>query len=106
MSDSSVMSAQDKPSGAKVWVTASRPATLLACVVPVMVGSAMAAATGSFRWDVVLVALASAGMIQIGTNLYNDYADFERGTHAWCGSRQCVRWQGHLLQMPDHAFLW
>ncbi len=79
MSDSSVMSAQDKPSGAKVWVTASRPATLLACVVPVMVGSAMAAATGAFRWDVVLVALASAGMIQIGTNLYNDYADFERG---------------------------
>lgn len=70
---------EESPGGLKVWLSASRPATLLACVVPVMVGSALAAADDALRWDVVLVALASAGMIQIGTNFYNDYADFERG---------------------------
>ena len=44
-----------------------------------MVGTALAAAQGAMRLDVALFALASAGMIQIGTNLDDDHADFERG---------------------------
>ncbi len=70
---------EPRPSGPMVWVRAARPATLLACAVPVLVGSALAASAGRLRLDAALFALASAGMIQIGTNLYNDYEDFRRG---------------------------
>jgi 1,4-dihydroxy-2-naphthoate octaprenyltransferase len=70
---------EGRPSALKVWVLASRPATLLACVVPVMVGTALAGAAGALRWDAALVALVCSGLIQIGTNLYNDYADFKKG---------------------------
>ncbi len=68
-----------RPSTWRVWILATRPATLLACVVPVVVGTALAAAAGMLRVDAALAALCSAGFIQIGTNLFNDYADFKRG---------------------------
>jgi 1,4-dihydroxy-2-naphthoate octaprenyltransferase len=52
---------------------------LLACAVPVLVGAALAQAQGSFKLWPVLAALVCAGLLQIGTNLYNDYADFKKG---------------------------
>jgi 1,4-dihydroxy-2-naphthoate octaprenyltransferase len=49
-------------------------------VVPVLVGLALARRTGvSLDWIVALLTLAAAVLIQIGTNLYNDVGDFERG---------------------------
>jgi 1,4-dihydroxy-2-naphthoate octaprenyltransferase len=67
---------------------AARPKTLTAAAVPVMVGTALAAAVGNdVRWDLAAAALAGAGAIQIGTNLYNDLLDHERGadTHGRLG---------------------
>lgn len=59
---------------------AARPKTLTAALVPVMVGTALARAAGSaVRWDLAGFALLGAGAIQIGTNLYNDLLDHERG---------------------------
>lgn len=69
----------ERPSQVKAWLLASRPATLLACAVPVLVGTAMAARDGVLRLDAAAVALLCSGLIQIGTNLYNDYADFKKG---------------------------
>lgn len=63
----------------KVWLLAARPATLPAAVVPVLVGSAAAAAAGSFRPWVMVAALVASLLIQIGTNLANDYFDFQKG---------------------------
>ncbi|MEO8604468.1 MAG: 1,4-dihydroxy-2-naphthoate polyprenyltransferase [bacterium] len=63
----------------KAWVLAIRPATLTAAVAPVLVGSALAARQGSFHLGLALAALLGALLIQIGTNLTNDVADFERG---------------------------
>lgn len=63
----------------RVWWLAIRPRTLTAAVVPVAVGSALAARAGSFRALPALAALAGALLIQIGTNLANDAEDFERG---------------------------
>lgn len=68
-----------RPSTLKVWLAATRPATLLACAVPVLVGAALAQAQGRFKLWPVLAALVCAGLLQIGTNLYNDYADFKKG---------------------------
>lgn len=64
-----------------VWWAAIRPRTLGMAVAPVMVGAALAFATvGRVDGAVLLATLACALLIQIGTNLYNDAVDFERGT--------------------------
>ena len=65
---------------AVAWVLAARPKTLPAASAPVLLGSACAAAAGGFRLHPALAALLGALLIQIGTNLWNDVADFERGT--------------------------
>src|SRR5690606_17709213 len=62
------------------WLLAARPKTLPAAAAPVVAGSACAAAAGGFRPLPALAALAGALLIQIGTNFWNDVADFERGT--------------------------
>jgi 1,4-dihydroxy-2-naphthoate octaprenyltransferase len=61
------------------WVLAARPATLPAAAAAVVVGSALAAADGVFRWDAFLVTLFAAVAIQVGVNYANDLADAEKG---------------------------
>src|SRR6476620_7638177 len=62
------------------WIMAARPRTLSLSVTPVLVGTAMAwAAEGEVPWLPVLAALVSSVFIQLGTNIHNDAADFERG---------------------------
>jgi 1,4-dihydroxy-2-naphthoate polyprenyltransferase len=60
-------------------VRASRPQTLAAALVPVLVGAALAYQDDLLRWDTTLVALFCAFGIQIGTNFANDYFDFKKG---------------------------
>ncbi len=68
------------PSGWRVWWTATRPRTLSIAATPVLVGSALAVAEGAApAWFAMLTALACAVLIQVGTNLHNDAADFECG---------------------------
>ena len=65
---------------ARAWLLASRPATLPAAAVPVIVGAGAALSqTGRILPLVLAVTLASALLIQIGTNFANDYSDFHRG---------------------------
>jgi 1,4-dihydroxy-2-naphthoate octaprenyltransferase len=61
------------------WIGAARLRTLPAAVVPVVVGTACAAATGRVAWGAALAALGGALAIQIGTNFANDVFDAERG---------------------------
>jgi 1,4-dihydroxy-2-naphthoate octaprenyltransferase len=63
----------------KAWVMASRPKTLTAAAVPVFVGTAVAWQAGVFALWPALAALLGAFLIQIGTNLANDYFDHEKG---------------------------
>ena len=65
--------------GLSAWVLASRPKTLLAALVPVLVGSAIAWRDGAFDPLRALVVVAGSVLIQVGTNFYNDYADFGLG---------------------------
>jgi len=58
---------------------AARPRTLPAAIAPVLVGTALAIRNGPFHPLVFLAALAGAVLIQIGTNLSNDYSDARRG---------------------------
>jgi 1,4-dihydroxy-2-naphthoate octaprenyltransferase len=67
-------------SPARAWLLASRPATLPAAAVPVLVGTAVAIMQGArFRPLVFAATLVSALLIQVGTNFANDYSDFHRG---------------------------
>ncbi len=68
-----------KPSTAGAWILATRPRTLVAGAVPVVVGSALAYRDRLFQWPVAMAALLGALCIQVGTNLTNDYFDFKRG---------------------------
>lgn len=63
----------------KTWVMAIRPKTLTAALVPVAVGTGLAFGAGVGRWLPALAALLGALLIQIGTNLTNDYYDFKKG---------------------------
>ena len=64
---------------AQAWVLAARPRTLSAAAAPVVAGTGFAAADGVFAQMPALAALAGALLIQIATNLANDYYDFKKG---------------------------
>jgi 1,4-dihydroxy-2-naphthoate octaprenyltransferase len=58
---------------------AARPRTLPAAVAPVLVGTSLAIRYGTFHPLAFVAALLGAMLIQIGTNLSNDYSDARRG---------------------------
>ena len=64
------------------WIEASRPKTLVASFVPVLVGSKGVLFTKCKNLDVILVLLGCflfSGLVQIATNLANDYFDSVKG---------------------------
>jgi len=63
----------------KIWIMAFRPKTLTAAISPVLIGTAMAFGDGVHHFSAAFVCLFAALMIQIGTNLANDYFDFKKG---------------------------
>jgi len=73
-------SAVEKPSKIESWLLASRPRTLLAAVVPVMVGSSLAISQNKFTLILSLIALLCSILIQVGTNFTNDLYDYLKGT--------------------------
>ncbi len=64
------------------WFLALRPKTLPAAIAPVVIGTAMAFGDGVEHWPSACYALAVALLMQIGTNLANDYFDFKKGADA------------------------
>ena len=65
---------------ARDWIAGARPRTLPAAIVPVVVGSAVAAGYGRFVWWRAALALVVALALQVGVNYANDYSDGVRGT--------------------------
>ena len=83
------------------WILASRPKTLPAAISPVLMGTTMAFTDGGVHWLSAFLALFGALMIQIGTNLANDYFDHKHGkdTHERLGPMRVT--QAGLVS--DHA---
>lgn len=64
-----------------LWLAGVRPRTLVAAIVPVVVGAATAVGESSeTQWWRAIGALVVALALQIGVNLANDYSDGIRGT--------------------------
>jgi 1,4-dihydroxy-2-naphthoate octaprenyltransferase len=78
---------------AGVVLAAIRPRTLTAAFAPVAVATAYAAANGVARYGLAFACLVSALLIQIGTNLANDYYDFKKGadTHERVGPQRVTQ---------------
>jgi 1,4-dihydroxy-2-naphthoate polyprenyltransferase len=62
----------------KLWFAASRPVSFTAAVVPVVVGSLLAAEY-SFSWWKAVLAVVGSVLILAGTNFVNDYYDHVKG---------------------------
>ena len=67
------------PGSRAAWVLAARPKTLPVSIGPVLIGSAVAFAEGSFAPAAAVAAGLGALFLQIGSNLANDVFDFEKG---------------------------
>ena len=65
---------------AREWLAGTRPRTLPAAVVPVLIGSGVAFGYGRFSWWRALLALVVALALQVGVNFANDYSDGIRGS--------------------------
>lgn len=63
----------------KIWLASFRPKTLTASIAPVLIGAALAFKDGQIDPLVLALTFAAALLIQIGTNLANDYYDFLKG---------------------------
>ena len=67
----------------RIWLMAARPRTLPAAIAPVLVGTALAQELYNvFRPGAFVAALLGSILIQVGTNLSNDYSDARRGADA------------------------
>jgi 1,4-dihydroxy-2-naphthoate polyprenyltransferase len=73
------MPRESPPHAVAAWFSALRPKTLPAVATPVLVGSAYAYDVGAFNPVPATAALAGALLIQIGTNLANDFYDHHKG---------------------------
>lgn len=65
--------------GFQVYWQMTRPHTLTAAFVPVLLGSALALKYGQIRFGLFFAMLIASLFIQIATNLFNEYYDFKRG---------------------------
>ncbi|NVL90386.1 MAG: 1,4-dihydroxy-2-naphthoate polyprenyltransferase [Desulfobacterales bacterium] len=74
-----MQNANSKIARLNIWILAARPKTLWAAVSPVIIGTAMACEAGAAAWLPATAAVFGAVMIQIGTNLANDYCDYKKG---------------------------
>ncbi|MDD1782094.1 1,4-dihydroxy-2-naphthoate polyprenyltransferase [Enterovibrio sp. ZSDZ35] len=64
----------------KIWLEAARPKTLPLAIACILSGSAVAAQTSAFSLSITLLALVTALLLQILSNLANDYGDAVKGT--------------------------
>src|SRR5579864_3140540 len=92
------------PRTARMWVQAVRPFSFTASIVPVLLGTGMAAAQGMLNPGLLVLTLLGAVAIQGAANLFSDYFDYCDGhdtPESFGGSGVLIR---GILQ-PSEVFL-
>lgn len=74
----STTTAQEISTGKLIWQM-TRPHTLTATFVPVILGTVMALNQYTFKLDMFLSMMLAGLALQIATNLFNEYYDFKKG---------------------------
>ncbi|WP_443090829.1 1,4-dihydroxy-2-naphthoate polyprenyltransferase [Basfia succiniciproducens] len=67
-------------SALKTWFETARPKTLPLALAIIFTGSAVAYWFGNFDWQITLLCLLTATLLQILSNFANDYGDFQKGS--------------------------
>jgi 1,4-dihydroxy-2-naphthoate octaprenyltransferase len=62
------------------WFKAFRLRTLPLALSSIVMGSGLAVFVGKYSWTVILLAILTTILLQILSNLANDYGDFQKGT--------------------------
>lgn len=65
--------------GFQVWWQLTRPHTLTASFVPVLLGTALALKNGSIHFGLFFAMLLASLLIQAATNMFNEFYDYKRG---------------------------
>jgi 1,4-dihydroxy-2-naphthoate polyprenyltransferase len=65
--------------GWKIWWQLTRPHTLTAAFVPVLLGTVLALQYTDVKISLFLAMLAASLLIQAATNMFNEYYDYKRG---------------------------
>ncbi|WP_066063213.1 1,4-dihydroxy-2-naphthoate polyprenyltransferase [Neobacillus soli] len=65
--------------GFQVWWKMTRPHTLTASFVPVLLGTALALKNGKIHISLFIAMLIASMLIQAATNMFNEYFDYKRG---------------------------
>jgi 1,4-dihydroxy-2-naphthoate octaprenyltransferase len=73
------MSDKSNSGGMAVWLDAMRPRTLPLATASILMGSALAASRPPFSWAVTILAIITAILLQILSNLANDFGDSQHG---------------------------
>lgn len=60
----------------KIWLSAARPFSLTASIIPVTIGALFAAKELKFQFIYYLISLLAAVLLQASSNMLNDYDDF------------------------------
>ena len=83
-----------------IWLDAARPKTLPLALVSILTGSVLAYSTHQASILITILAFITATLLQILSNLANDYGDAQKGTdnakrlgpvraiQSWCQSHQ------------------
>src|SRR5690606_39893936 len=75
-----IREALNEKCGWQVWWRLTRPHTLTAAFIPVFVGTMYAVITdNSFHLPLFLAMLIASLLIQIATNMFNEYYDYVQG---------------------------
>lgn len=69
-----------KTNSLKAWILASRPKTLTAAIVPVVIACSLAYHSGCLKLFPAIVCLVFASLMQIASNLINDLYDYIKGS--------------------------
>ena len=87
------MSTLASPTRFSIWLNAMRPRTLPLALASIIMGSGLAAADSAFDWAVALLCVLTAVILQILSNLANDYGDSLHGADhvARQGPRRAVQ---------------
>lgn len=64
----------------QIWLEAARPKTLPLALVSILTGSVLAYSAGRFSLTIAVMAFVTATLLQILSNLANDYGDAVQGT--------------------------
>lgn len=69
-----------RPNSPRAWLLATRPKTLTAALIPVMLGCALAYADRQFQTEEAVLCLLFACLMQVAANFINDLFDFRKGS--------------------------